>query len=154
MRFPLLTASALVVGATRVAAAQETTLQRADLPAAVERTVAAESRGATIKGFSKEVEGGKTIYEVSLGVRGHNKDISIDSTGAIVVIEEEVALSALPQPVRDGLHARAAGGRITLVESITRGGKLVAYEAQVTGTNGKKAEVQVGPDGKPLAHPE
>ena len=31
--------------------------------------------------------------------------------------------------------------------------KLVAYEAQVT-TNGKRSEVQVGPDGKPLDHEE
>jgi hypothetical protein len=29
----------------------------------------------------------------------------------------------------------------------------VAYEAQVL-TDGKKSEVQVGPDGKPLAHKE
>jgi hypothetical protein len=39
------------------------------------------------------------------------------------------------------------------VESITKNGKLVAYEAAVkTGT--KNSEVQVGPDGKKLAHPE
>jgi len=32
---------------------------------------------------------------------------------------------------------------------VTKGDKLVAYEAHVV-TNGKKYEVKVGPDGKPL----
>ncbi len=39
------------------------------------------------------------------------------------------------------------------VESLTKSGKLVAYEAQVL-TGKKHSEVQVGPDGQPLAHPE
>jgi hypothetical protein len=39
------------------------------------------------------------------------------------------------------------------VDTIKKHDKLVAYEAQVT-TNGKKSEVQVGPDGKPLDHEE
>jgi hypothetical protein len=39
------------------------------------------------------------------------------------------------------------------VESLTKHGTLVAYEAQVL-NKGKKSEIQVGPDGKPLAHEE
>ena len=39
------------------------------------------------------------------------------------------------------------------VESIKKHEKLVAYEAKVE-KDGKKKEVQVGPDGKPLAHEE
>jgi len=45
------------------------------------------------------------------------------------------------------------GGKIGKVESITKQGKVVAYEAHVT-TNGKRSEIQVGPDGRPLAHEE
>jgi hypothetical protein len=51
------------------------------------------------------------------------------------------------------LQAKAGKGKITKVESLTKKDKLVAYEAQVV-TNGKKSEVQVGPDGKPLDHEE
>ena len=39
------------------------------------------------------------------------------------------------------------------VESLTKHDQLVAYEAQVT-TGGKKSEIQVGPDGGRLTHPE
>jgi hypothetical protein len=47
----------------------------------------------------------------------------------------------------------AGKGTITKVESLSKGGKLVAYEVTVK-TGMKKSEVQVGPDGKELAHPE
>jgi hypothetical protein len=46
-----------------------------------------------------------------------------------------------------GLEAKAGNGRLVKVETLTKKGKLVAYEAQVL-TKGKKSEVQVGPDGK------
>jgi hypothetical protein len=62
-------------------------------------------------------------------------------------------MDALPAEIKAGLQAKAGKGRITKVESITKKEKLVAYEAQVM-TDGKKSEVQVGPEGKPLDHEE
>jgi uncharacterized membrane protein YkoI len=133
--------------------AQEKKIERPDLPAAVEKTVAAQSKGATIRGFSKEMEKGKTTYEVQMTVNGHTKDLEIDESGVVIEVEEQLALEALPTEARIALQARAGKGRITKVESITKKDRLVAYEAQVD-TNGKKSEVQVGADGKPLDHEE
>ena len=135
------------------ASAQEKKIKRSDLPPAVEKTVAAQSAGATIRGFSTEKEKGQTLYEVEMTVNGHSKDISIAPDGAIVEIEEQVALDSLSPEVKAGLQAKAGKGKILKVESLTKKDKLVAYEAQVD-TNGKKSEVQVGPDGKPLNHEE
>jgi hypothetical protein len=140
----------LLVGA---ASAQEKKIKRSDLPPAVEKTVAAQSAGATIRGFSTEKEKGQTLYEVEMTVNGHSKDISIAPDGAIVEIEEQVALDSLSPEVKAGLQAKAGKGKILKVESLTKKDKIVAYEAQVE-TNGKKSEVQVGPDGKPLDHEE
>jgi hypothetical protein len=133
--------------------AQEKKIKRSDLPPAVEKTVAAESAGATIKGFSTEKEKGQTLYEAEMTVNGHSKDISMTADGSIVEIEEQVALDSLSPEVKTGLQAKAGKGTILKVESLTKKGKLVAYEAQVV-TNGKKSEVQVGPNGKPLDHQE
>jgi uncharacterized membrane protein YkoI len=142
-----------VLTAVLPAHAQEKKLQPSDLPAAVQKTVDEQSKGATIKGFSTEVEDGKKIYEVQLTVNGHGKDISMDPQGHVLEIEEETLLESLPPAVRDGLTKAAGKGTIRKVESLTKNGKLVAYEAAVkTGT--KNSEVQVGPDGKKLAHPE
>ena len=132
---------------------QEKKIKRADLPPAVEKTVVAVSQGATIKGFSEEVENGQTLYEAELTVNGHGKDVNIDSSGAVVEVEEQVEMDSLPAAVKEGLQAKAGKGKIIKVESITKHDKLVAYEAQVR-TDGKKSEVQVGPDGKPLDHEE
>jgi hypothetical protein len=136
-----------------IATAQEKKIKRSDLPPAVEKTVAVQSAGATIRGFSTEVENGQTLYEVELTVNGHSKDISMAVDGSIVEVEEQVALDSLPAEVKAGLQAKAGKGKILKVESITKKNKLVAYEAKVD-TDGKKSEVQVGPDGKPLDHEE
>src|SRR5882724_13072106 len=84
--------------------AQEKKVKRADLPAAVEKTVAAESAGATIEGFSMEKEKGETFYEAEMMVNGHSKDVLIDASGTVVEVEEEVALDKLPAEVKAGLE--------------------------------------------------
>jgi hypothetical protein len=141
------------LGTTSAIQAQEKKIKREELPAAVEKTVVEQAKGATIKGFSKEIEKGKTYYEAELTVNGHGKDILMDPNGNVVEVEEEVPLSSLSAPVREGLEKAAGTGKITKVESLTKGGKLVAYEAVVK-TGEKRSEIQVGPDGKKLAHPE
>jgi hypothetical protein len=140
----------LIAGA---ASAQEKKIKRSDLPPAVEKTVAAQSAGATIRGFSTEKEKGQTLYEVEMTVNGHSKDISMVADGSIVEIEEQVALDSLSPEVPAGSQTKAGKGKILKVESLTKKGKLVAYEAQVD-TKGRRSEAQVGPDGKPLNHEE
>lgn len=142
-----------VVAFSLNAMAQEQKIKRSELPAAVEKTVAAQSQGAVVKGFSREKENGQTYYEAEMTVSGHSKDVLIDETGQVVEVEEQVATDALPAGVKEGLQAKAGSGKIVKVESITKHDKLVAYEAQVN-TAGKKSEVQVGPDGKALDHEE
>ena len=135
------------------ASAQEKKIKRSDLPPAVEKTVAAQSAGATMRGFSTEKENGQTLYEVEMTVSGHSKDDSMTADGSIVEVEEQVALDSLSPEVKAGLQAKAGDGKILKVESLTKKSKLVAYEAKVE-ANGKKTEIQVGPDGKPLDHEE
>ena len=127
---------------------QEQRVTRRDLPAAVVRTVDAQAHGATIRGFSKEKENGQTFYEVELRVHGHTKDVLMDTTGAVVEVEEQVDIAKLPAAVREGFIAAVGSGKLRSVESVTRGGQT-AYEGRVN-TRGKWAEIKVGPDGKPL----
>ncbi len=86
-------------------------------------------------------------------VNGHSKDVLIAADGTVVEVEEQVVLDSLSADVKAGLQTKVGKGKILKVESLTKKGKLVAYEAKVD-TNGKKSEVQVGPDGKPLDHEE
>jgi hypothetical protein len=142
-----------ILAITSTCIATEQKIKRSDLPPAVEKTVAEQAKGADVRGFSKEVENGKQLYEAELVVNGHHKDISMDTSGKIVEIEEEVSIDSLPPTVREALNALAGKGTITSVESLTKGGKLVAYEAVVkNGTN--RSEIQVGPEGQQLKHRE
>src|SRR5258708_25741166 len=100
--FIAMAASGLLLAGS--ASAQEKKIKRSDLPPAVEKTVAAQSVGATIKGFSKENEKGQTYYEAQMIVNGHTKDVLIDINGAIVEVEEQVAMDALPADVKAGLQ--------------------------------------------------
>ena len=86
-------------------------------------------------------------------VNGHSKDVLMDEGGAVVEVEEQIPTESLSPAVRDGLQAKAGNSKLVKVETLTKKGKLVAYEARVL-TNGKKSEVQVGPDGKALDHEE
>jgi hypothetical protein len=146
----VIVASALL---TASAISQEKAIKRAQLPKPVEATVAAQSQGAKVRGFSVEKENGQTYYEAQFLVNGHTKDVLMDPDGKIVEVEEQVAMDALPGQVRDGLQDKAGKGRLVNVESITKHDRLVAYEARVI-TAGKNSEIQVGPDGKPLDHEE
>lgn len=129
---------------------EEKKITRAELPPAVERALAQQAVGATVRGLSKEIENGKTLYEAELTVDGHGRDVVFDQSGQVVEVEEEIAFESLPAAVKDGLRSAAGAGQIVKVESLTKLGKLVAYEAAVK-TDGKRSEIKVAPDGKKLA---
>jgi hypothetical protein len=154
MRTSVITALVLIgLGATMFVQAQEKKLERKDLPAAVRTAVDRECGGATVKGFSTERENGIRTYEAEMMVDGHSKDISMDAAGNVLEVEEQVTFDSLPASVRTSLTNLAGSGKITKVESLTKKGKLVAYEAAVkSGT--KHREFQVGPNGEKLKREE
>jgi hypothetical protein len=132
---------------------QEKRVKKSDLPAAVQKAADEQSKGATVRGYTQETEDGKLEYEVEMTINGRGKDVSIDKDGNVLEVEEQVDLDKLSPEVREGLQKKSGSGKITKVESITKHGNIVAYEAHIL-TDGKKSEAQVGPDGKPLDHEE
>lgn len=117
------------------------------LPTAVQQTAHEHSQGAVIRGVSKEVEDGKTFYEVALKVNGRTKDITIAPDGTLVTAEEEVTLASLPTEARATIEKNLGKGRLLLVESVTEEGQLAFYEAHVQ-TGRKKSEIKVTTDGQ------
>ena len=139
----------MVVFATALAALAETKVKMADLPAVVQKSVQAELKTATLVGLSKEKEKGKTYYEAETKLNGKSRDLLFDSAGNLVETEDEVDMTALPATARDAIQKKVGSGKVTKVEALSKGGKLVAYEAAVL--NGKKtSEVAVTPEGAPF----
>jgi hypothetical protein len=131
--------------ASAVAFAGETSVKMKDLPPAVQKTVEEQTRGAQIKGLSKEIEKGTTTYEVETMLNGKARDLLIDSTGALVSVEEPVAIDTIPAAAKAAIEKLAAGGKIKSIESVTKG-PTVSYEAVIV-KGLKKSEVVVGADG-------
>ena len=142
---PILAATFLIFVAFVVCSAQESKIQMKDLPQSVQKAAQAEQAGgAALRGFAKEIEAGKTFYEVETSVKGHSRDLLFDATGALVEVEEEVAATTVPVPA---MKALAAQGRVGKVERMTKG-TSVFFESVVKTKSGKSTEVAVDAEGK------
>jgi uncharacterized membrane protein YkoI len=101
---------ALLHGIAAIAA--EVKVKMSDLPPAVQNAVKEQSKGATIRGLSKETEKGKTEYEAELTLNGRNRDVSFDAAGNVISLEDEVPLSSVPDAARAAIQKAAAGGNL------------------------------------------
>jgi uncharacterized membrane protein YkoI len=139
-------ASGALVAGLAVGQDSEKKVTMQELPAAVQAAVKEHSQGATIKGLAVEVDKGKKVYEAELSVNGKSRDITFDEQGKLVTAEEEIALTAVPEPARVAIQKAAGAGKITLVEAVTENGKTT-YEAHVT-TGKKQSEIKVDAGGQ------
>jgi hypothetical protein len=119
------------------------------LPRAVQQKSKSIVEGATIHACIRDSSNGKTSYELELLKNGRSRDLTFDSDGNLLEIEEQVDIASLPQPVAAAIQKAAAGGHVGKVESLTRGGTLIGYEATVT-HNSKRREVAFHPDGSAM----
>jgi hypothetical protein len=125
--------------------AAETRVQMKDLPPPVQKAVEEQIKTAKLRGLSREVEHGKTYYEAETTVNGKSRDILMDSTGAVVEVEEATAFESIPEAAQRALRTKAGSGKILSVESVTKG-SVVSYEAVIQ-KNGRKSEIAVNSDG-------
>jgi Protein of unknown function (DUF2874). len=121
-------------------------LRIADLPPSVQKTVQAQLKGAEITGIAKETEKGKVQYEVETMLNGKHRDFDVDANGILLAVEEETPLDSVPAAAKAAIEKKVAGGKLAMVEIVTRAGNTF-YEAAYTGKTGKKHEMLVKPDG-------
>ena len=124
----------------------ETKVKMQELPPAVQEAVKAQSKGATLRGFSKEVKDGRAFYEAEMSVKGRTRDLTFDAQGTIVSDEQQTSLSEIPAPARAAIQKAATGGKLTLVEKVSEGSSTF-YEGHITKA-GKEIEIKVDANGK------
>ena len=117
-----------------------------DLPPAVQQAVAEHSKGATLRGLSTETTDGQRVYEAELQVNGRTKDVTFDATGAVVSLEEEIAIDQIPAGARAAIEKTTGNGKVRRVEAVTRKGTTY-YEAQIR-KGGRNSEVKVTASGE------
>jgi uncharacterized membrane protein YkoI len=141
----ILTISAITALSLSVTA-QEKKLELKNLPPEVQRTIQNESKGAEIKQISKETEHGVAQYEVETMLNGKHRDFDVDTKGALLVVEEETTIEAIPAAAKAAILKKVSDGTLGMVELVKKPGETM-YEAAYKSKGGKKHEVLVKADG-------
>lgn len=136
-----------IVSMCAIALAAQTKVQMKDLPAAVRRTVLAETKDAKIVNMVKEAANGQPQFEIETVVNGKTRDLIILANGHLEIVELELAAADVPPAAMKAFSA--GGGKVGKVESV-KSGKPTSYEAIVE-KDGKKTEVAVDANGKAIS---
>jgi Putative beta-lactamase-inhibitor-like, PepSY-like len=140
-----------------MARAGEEKISVKDLPAAIKKAIKKKFPKAEIEKAAKEVEDGKTTYEVLLEINDHPVDVAFKADGTILEIEREIPFKQLPNQVKKALAARYPEAKIEKVEMVTKGedGPAVyeiAIKTEVVLTaKGKFVQAKEEDDEKPSA---
>jgi len=118
------------------------------VPPAVIKAVKDKFPAATLKQAEKEVEDGKTTYEIGLDDAGRNVDVSLKEDGTIIEVEKEIAVKDLPKAVVDGVKAKYPKATIKKAEEITKKG-TTNFEVVITEGN-RSRELVLDKTGKIL----
>lgn len=117
------------------AVAQEKKITAKDVPAAAMSAFKTAYPNATITGYAKEKEKGKTFYEIESREGTLHRDILYNADGTVAEIEESIAATDLPAEVQQAMKEKYPKATITKAERTTVGDK-VTYE--IVAKQGKK----------------
>jgi hypothetical protein len=130
------------------AGAQEKTIRKKDVPAAVISAFQKAYPDAKMKGFAAETEHGTLYYEVE-SVRGKQTvDALLLPDGTFYEIEEAMTAKDLPAAVSGAVKAKHPKAKFQKAEKVTRGTEI-SYD--LSATEGKsKISLTIDPNGKIL----
>lgn len=135
---------AILAGATS-AFAQEQKISCTAVPTAVREAFAKAFPKAKIKHCSREVEKGKTTYEIASVEGETGRDVTFHADGTLISVEETIAFGSVPEPVQRVVNERFPGGEIARAEKVMRDG-TVLYEFGIK-HRGKLVEIVFDPGG-------
>jgi len=123
--------------------ADEEKISPKDLPSAIKKAIEKKYPKAEIEHAVKEVEDGKTAYEVLLEIEDHPFDMKFDAKGSILEIEKAISHEQLPARVKKVLSKKYPNAKIEKIEAVTKGEKgPTTYEIVI------KTEVVINDEGK------
>jgi hypothetical protein len=117
------------------ASAQERQVKRKNVPIAVLNAFKASYPTATIKGYAREKEDGKTFYEIESMEGATGRDVLYNPDGSVAEVEETIAPSDLPAGIQEAIRTRYPRAVVIKAEKTVQG-DTVGYE--VIGKQGRK----------------
>jgi hypothetical protein len=138
----------MLVGAFLIISFADEKLAKKDVPSAVVAAFEKAYPKATVRGYGKEKENGKTFYEVESSEGTISRDVLFTPEGKIVEVEESMPPSELPQAISKAFLGKFPKATITKAEKIMHDNKT-GYE--VAGQqDSKRVSMELDSDGKIL----
>jgi hypothetical protein len=125
----------------------EKAITKKDVPPPVLAAFAKAYPKATVKGYAKEMEKGKTAYEVESMEGKTHRDVLFATDGQLLIVEESMDMKDVPAAVQQALEKKYPKAKVDLAEKVTEGNN-VGYEFKLITAAGKKAEAKFDAKGK------
>jgi hypothetical protein len=106
-----------------------------------------QCQGRSDKKHQQRKEDGIEQYEVESLVNGKSRDFNVDTKGNLLVVEESTTIDAIPAAAKASILKKVADGKLRTVETFTKPGQPLMYEAAYIDKKGKHHEVLVKADG-------
>jgi hypothetical protein len=145
-------AVAVMLVAAGTAWAQETAeggkkVQLKDVPAAVQKTIAANLQGGQILSIVEEIEDGVHQFEIKSSLNGKSRSFDVSTAGALLEVEETTTLDAIPAAAKAAILKQVGAGKLKTVETVQKTGQPLMYSSDYTDKAGKSQETLVKADG-------
>jgi uncharacterized membrane protein YkoI len=125
---------------------KEAVVKLSEIPAAAAAALEKHAAGGQIVKVEKDEENGKISYEAQIKTASGVSEVSVDASGALLSVEDVIALAAAPEAVRTAIEKEAAEGKVEKLERVKEGGKT-SYEALIA-KKGKREEVVFSESGQ------
>ena len=125
---------------------QEESVKKKDVPKAILDSFEKTYPKAKIDGFSKETENGKTVYEVESVEGKIHRDITYNTDGSVIALEETLPVGDFPEAVRASLTKEFPKAKVVKAEKVTEG-TTIHFEVLLK-TGKKSSEVVFDAAGK------
>lgn len=120
------------------------------VPKAVLDALKAMYPDAELVSAEKEIEDGKTIYEVAIKNKGQKIEASFTPEGKFVEAEKAIDVKDLPKTVTDAIEAKYPKATIKRAEEVTKPDNFLGYEVVIETADKKKFEIELDAKGKIL----
>ena len=134
-------------GENRQAAVEEKAKPNS-IPKVLSEAIQTRFPKADIVSSSKEVEDGKTLYEVTIKSEKHNIDVSLTPQGKIVSFERALLSTDRPKAMMKSLNSKYPHATIKLAEEVWENDKLTGYEATIITADKKTLDVAFDTKGR------
>jgi len=137
--------AAIIAGCASMGGERDITLAQASEPA--QATITKEVGSGHVDKITKEVERGKTVYDVEATVNGkHMEYLIADKDGELLGTEVPIEFAQLPQPVQASTEKYfGTSTGLTIMKGVEYGETHYEIEGM---KKGKKVEVTFNPEGK------